>query len=133
MIYNVPQQPETMFRDGRLMSETSDISNILQVASNDVNTANIRLQRLGKFIPGRYRPIKVFLQSEVEVLHIVRGKKKISAPEILFYKNVRLSFDKTPKQFENLNLLKSQILEKINNGETGLTIRHFNGVPRIRL
>ncbi|KAJ3660130.1 hypothetical protein Zmor_004600 [Zophobas morio] len=129
MIYNVPEQPETMSRDERLMSETTDISNILQVASNDVNIANIRLQRLDKFIPGRCRPIKVFLQSEVEVLNIVRGAKNLSTRDI--YKNVRLSFDKTPKQLGNLKLLKSQMLERINNGETGLKIRHFNGVPRI--
>ena len=118
-----------MSRDDRSAADMDTVSTILNVADTDSNINNIRVQRLGKYSQGRCRPVKVLLTSEEEVFHFLRGAKNLN--NSVQHKTIRMSSDKTPKQLQYLKMLQTQFQERRNNGEEGLRIRHYNGVPLI--
>ena len=128
IIFKVPEQPKTMSGAEHPASELRTISEILHITDKDTYVSNLHVQRLGKFYKTRSRPIKI-LSSESEVLNVIRGAKNVANNTP--YNNIRLYFDRTPKQREYYKLMRSQLIERTNKGETNFKIKYFNCVPHI--
>ena len=47
------------------------------------------------------------------------------------FKNIKISFDRTPRQQEVYKQLKAQLNDRLVKGESNLKIRYFNGTPKI--
>lgn len=80
--------------------------------------------RLGKYIPGKTRPLKVFLENQSEVKEILRNRNKL--PDKL-----RVYSDRTPTQKTMMQELSQELNRRKNNGEANLTIKYVNGIPKI--
>lgn len=87
--------------------------------------------RLGKFdsTKNTSRPTKViFSNSTIPHLAIKNAFKLKDHTE---YKNLSISFDKTPKQQEQYKKLKEVLEARIKSGETNLKIKYIHGTPQI--
>lgn len=93
------------------------------------NTQQLKVFRIGREQPSKKRPIKVILQSANEVRDIIRNVNEIK--KLDKYKNISLSFDKTPKQIEEYKALKETLTARLRNGETNIKIKYINGFPKI--
>ena len=47
------------------------------------------------------------------------------------FKNIKVSFDRIPRQQEVCKQLKGQVNVRLGKGESNLKIRYFNGTPKI--
>lgn len=83
--------------------------------------------RIGKIIPNRIRPLKLFLKSNNEVKLLFRDKKFFDS------KNLKLVNDSTPLEQKFLFDLRLELNNRIAAGENNLVIRYIRGIPRIVL
>ena len=129
IVFNVPEHAESIPRSEGLDKDKRFVSEVLNSVDHEYDYANFHCQRLGKFNASRITPIKVFLNSEQDVSNIIRKAKNLITTEQ--YKNIRLSYDRTPKQLDFYKQLKQEMNDRIRQGETNLKIRYYNGSPRI--
>lgn len=91
---------------------------------------NLKLSRLGKFDPTSVdsrRPIKVSFTSEVHVTSVLRNISKIKSK----FPGVSIFCDRTPMQLQIHKDAKTELAERVNNGESNLKIKYKNGIPSI--
>lgn len=95
------------------------------------NADTFKVSRLGRFNTAndRGRPIKVVFDSDECVIRYIREAKKLK--NFPAYSNLRISYDRTPRQIKYYNQLKLQLEQRTANGEPDLRIRYTNGTPRI--
>lgn len=131
LAFNIPEQSSSLSKSDRLTAEMRDVSELITSASSDIPLDNIRVLRLGKFIPtsSRPRPLKITLSDAKYVHEIVKNSKRLRS--IDKFKNVTVSFDRTSRQINLYNDLKREMAERVQNGETNLKIKYINGVPKI--
>lgn len=86
--------------------------------------------RLGKFNAAspRPRPIRVSLESGQLVRSVVFAAMKLTSDPA--FKDLRVSFDRTPRQQQHYNKLRSAVKERVAGGES-VRIKHVRGVPKI--
>ncbi|KAF0760449.1 MI domain-containing protein [Aphis craccivora] len=89
----------------------------------------LKVIRLGRFQPGKMRPIKTIFSMATDVFDIIRNKKKISHSNLP--STINISTDRTPNQRESMKKLCEELASRTNNGEIGLTIKFQRGVPKI--
>lgn len=110
--------------------DSTTINSLLSAAG--LGEQNIKPIRLGKFDPtkeNRSRPIKVRLCSPDDVHCVIKKFRTIkSRPNFL---SLSVSFDRTPKQVSVYKLVKAELNNRIENGESNLKIRYHNGMPTI--
>lgn len=86
--------------------------------------------RLGRFDPSKSspRPVKVTLDNE-KLVHdtIHRATVLRDNPD---FSNIRISLDRTPRQIQHYNSLKSEMAGRVAAGEQ-LKIKYTKGIPRI--
>lgn len=80
--------------------------------------------RLGKFVPGKNRSLKVCFETQDTASYILRNRK-------LKDTNIRIYWDQTPAQQKYLQSLKTELAQRQQSGETNLTIKYSNGIPKI--
>lgn len=88
------------------------------------NYDNVKVCRLGKPTSGICRPLRITLPSPDLVIAVLKATSKYSGP-------YKFSNDRTIMQREHLRTLRSQLDMRVQSGETNLTIRYVNGVPKI--
>lgn len=135
VIYGVPEQVHDLNKDQRLSAEKHNVKEILRYTSPS-NAATleegvIEARRLGRFDPNssRPRPIKCTLTNERLVHLAIQGAKNIK--KSAQFMNISLSFDRTPKQIEFYQQIKSELDERKRNGENNIKIKYVNNMPRI--
>lgn len=129
IMFNIPEQQEKMDRARRLDNERTFVLGVLDVVNKDCNASDVTIARLGKYNASRTRPVRVTFKNDSDVHRAIRGAKNLK--ENGNYSNVRLSFDRTPKQIELYGNVKRQLDERKRNGEQNLGIRYRNGNPII--
>lgn len=114
----------------RKKHDTDCVKNVVNFVSTDVSTQDLNPIRLGKYLPDSHkpRPIRITFDNEQTVNTIIRNAKQLKGSE---FRNISISFDRTPKQIEYYKTLKKQLDERISNGEANLRIKNINGVPKI--
>lgn len=84
----------------------------------------LKLFRLGRYRSDNHRPIKVCFTSRDTVMHILRNKSNMS-------KDIRVYSDQTPMQRDYYNKIRNELQNRQENGESNLTIKYINGIPKI--
>lgn len=87
------------------------------------------VSRIGRVAGDKVRPLKITLQSEAQVKAVLGNVKKLRDNDS--YTNVRVSLDRTPMQQQRYRIVKTQLAERLANGERDLRIRFVSGVPTI--
>ena len=85
----------------------------------------IKTMRLGKFIPGKNRSMKVCFDSAESAKYLLRKQPKSSDG------GVRLYYDQTPAQRNYMNSLRDELSRREKYGEHDLKIKYIKGVPKI--
>lgn len=133
IIFGVPEQDSRLESVLRLEKEKTDISNLVTLINPSmVLPDECKVLRLGRFNPSgnKPRPIRVNLEKEALVHDVVR-KFKAAKSDNNDLRHISISFDRTPRQLDYLNKLRSELKQRQENGEDKLTIKFFRGVPRI--
>lgn len=110
--------------------KAADLNYVKQLfAFLESDSTVVGVSRMGRFDATRNRPVRVTLQSEVEVHGIIRNAKKLR--NAADYRDVSISFDRTPKQLAQHRALRSELREREAKGERNLKIRFVSGMPKI--
>lgn len=105
----------------RISGDGKDILNITsQVCQNPPKP--IKIFKIGKYVPGKHRRVKICFDTSNSVKYFLRNKDKL--PE-----NVKIFSDQTPAQQQYLKCLKEKLARRQNDGENELTIKYINGTP----
>ncbi|XP_011858258.1 PREDICTED: uncharacterized protein LOC105555828 [Vollenhovia emeryi] len=117
--------------------EESNLSSPTACASSDSEMAReiigkiqpldaprIKTRRLGGFQQGRNRPLLVSFPSKADVLGILKMKNSYVGPVII-------KQDMTLRQRDHLRELRKQLDSLRDSGTTDMTIKFFNGIPKI--
>lgn len=108
----------------RISHDAKEVQTIIkELATNNVTP--IKTMRLGKYVSGKNRPIKVLFNSAEIPKEIFRKKSKLSK------KDIKIFSDQTPAQQSHMIELKNQLSKRQENGETDLTIKFIKGQPKI--
>lgn len=129
IIYKVAELP-----DGNKQQQTEHDNEIIKDVFSFIGVSNLDVSsvtRLGRYDPTRKnpsRPIKVKLSSESAVSTIIRNCNKLKGSRL---SNLSISVDRTPMQNELYRGVKSELQQRIDQGETGLLIKYKAGIPTI--
>lgn len=129
VIFGVVEPPSDSSREEAALHDSGNVYDILANIVPEYRNDDLKIQRLGRHTSNRNRPIKIALRNEQEVINFIRNAKRLRSS--VNYKNVFISSDRTPRQIKLFNQLKEELNIRRTNGETGLKIRHFQGVPKI--
>lgn len=130
IFYNI-QESNSNQTGERLSYDNKQVNST--IASILVDTDNLptplKVIRLGRYQPGKLRPIKAIFESDSIVFDIIRNKNKLthSNPPSTVY----ISTDRTPYQRDYMKSLKEELMTRTKNGEAGLTIKFIKGTPKI--
>ena len=105
------------------------VRRMLEIACPLVNADEVRVSRLCSGRTGKGRPLKVRFPHADCVKNIIQNVAKLKECKTL--SGLSFSFDRTPTQQSEYKALKTEITRRVQEGETGLKIRHFGGNPRI--
>lgn len=111
--------------------KSADFEKVVEILSViDSVDAPLSVNRLGRNVNGdRPRPLKVVFDNQSAARHVLRNKQKLLNNNTT--KNFKISDDKTPSQIEYLNSVREELQERLNGGESNLTIKYINGLPEI--
>nr|CAI5821861.1 unnamed protein product [Callosobruchus analis] len=115
----------------RATEDTSAVIEIVKVVDPNIDITTVKPVRLGRYAEGRYRTVRVTLESEQRVSEILRNGRALKNYR---YKNskVFITPDRTPRQLLYYKKLRSQLQEKINSEPgTNWKIRYIHGAPKI--
>ncbi|KAJ3649718.1 hypothetical protein Zmor_021443 [Zophobas morio] len=131
IVFGVPEQSSAINGSERSELDKAAVNDILTTVRPEFSiSSNMKIQRLGRFqTNSRHRPIKIVLDDESEVHKFIKNAKVLKANTA--FSNISLSFDKTAKQIQLYNEVKTQLNARINSGEVNLRIRYLHGVPKI--
>nr|CAI5841176.1 unnamed protein product [Callosobruchus analis] len=115
----------------KLASEKADVVKVVTHISQAVTVTDIR--RIGKYDPSRPatkpRPIKVSLPSAEQVLELIKKSPALKNSEE--FKNISVSYDRTPRQMQLYKEVRKQLDDRKNGGESNIRIKYVNGIPKI--
>lgn len=118
-------------RDDRIEHEKELVNEIFGYLRPGMNVGDLSVSRLGKYDPDRARPrlLKVALSAETKVRDIVGNAKLLrNNPS---YGNIRIFYDRTPRQTDYYNSLKAELSRRKDQGEENLRIKYVRGIPKI--
>lgn len=122
ILYNIPESSSTDYNERRL----HDLNFISSTLENTVSTANdMKLFRLGKPAVNKVRPLKVVFQNRNEAMAVLLQSDRLKA------KGISVSRDRTPLERQALHEVRNELKARESDGETDLTIKFVNGVPRV--
>lgn len=102
--------------------EKNEILKVIQSMEESIPEP-YKLHRIGKYSPGKNRPIKIYFKSSETVKLILRNKHK--------YPNFQIYPDQTHMQRQYYKELKKELNRRKENGEAELRIKYVNGHPKI--
>lgn len=114
--------------------ETDDdricFSRLLSAVAPSIADQEFQCSRLGKHRShGRCRPLKVTFGNN-QLVRILISKAALLKTTSEF-RNVTISYDRTPKQIEIYRSTRRELQHRLSSGETNLVIKHIHGVPKI--
>lgn len=116
---------------GTMEEDVTLAKDIIIATTKDIDKKNTvaKVFRLGKFNQNKPRPIKVICTSSELVNTTLRNSKNLkNTPN---FAGLYISNDKTHKQLEEYNHVKSQLIGRTKGGEPNLRIKYINGHPTI--
>jgi hypothetical protein len=85
--------------------------------------------RLGKSSGRKPAPLKLRLNHSDSARSCLRKQSVLLGKDV--YAKIVIREDRTPRQMQYLKSLREELNQRINSGETNLTIKYINRVPQI--
>lgn len=123
LISGIPELTSTDPKE-RQEYDTSTLHNILKTVYPDCPKPE-KIFRIGKYHPTKNRLIKACFECKSTPKQILRNKPNIKNNDIKIFS------DQTPQQQAYFKNLKSELENRIKNGENNLCIKYVKDVPRI--
>lgn len=131
ILYNLPECKSTDVT-ARINSDKGLLLELAQTIGFDLNTDNIKINKIGKFSKNKVRPTKVTFKTITQVSSFLDSFAKANLKENNgTFSNVGISRDRTERERRLLSSLREQIQQRTQEGEQNLTIKFKNGVPAI--
>lgn len=121
LIFHQVDEVDSSRDDGLLDSEL--VKDIFRKIQPD-KPVNFKCTRLGKKRRGVVRPLRVVLDSEQDVISLLRLRSRYTGP-------VKIFRDQTVKQRKRFSDLRDELKCLRETGDSDKSIRYFNGVPKI--
>ncbi|CAH2086216.1 unnamed protein product [Euphydryas editha] len=109
--------------NARRTYDDSEVIKLLTIVSKDVPKP-IKCMRLGKYVPNKNRPIKVYFSNSETPKQLLRHKRNLP-------QNIQMYNDQTPKQKQYIQSLKNELQTRQESGEQDLIIKYIKGMPTI--
>lgn len=122
IIVGLPEQNSETSEE-RYSKDETEVMRITSLLDDDIPKP-IKVIRIGKYNPAKDRRIKVCYDKLGPAKQLLRHKSKL--PE-----NIKIFSDQTPAQQKYLQTLKEELTRRSNEGESDLTIKYINGMPKI--
>jgi phenylalanyl-tRNA synthetase alpha subunit len=118
--YNVKKDPHV---------EDVEIANdILNVIDTSLAVSPENVVRLGKSSGRKPAPLKLRLNNSDSARACLRKQSVLLGKDV--YAKIVIREDRTPRQMQYLKSLREELNQRINSGETNLTIKYINRVPQ---
>lgn len=129
LLHKVPESkkssPSEMKEDDRKMLVT-------MFDALDFKPDSMTFYRLGQKTSRKIRPLKVVFGSQVEAALLLKKFSRDAFDDVdPSLSEVSISRDRTPNERATLDSLRQEMGQRTAAGETNLTIKYFNGVPKI--
>lgn len=120
---------EAESESARKEEDTKAAIELINSLCPEVKTEGWKVFRVGLKTPHKPRPIKIITSSPAEVTSVIRQAKELR--KNASYTKVTLSYDRTPKQILEYKNLRTSLMQRIQQGESNLKIKYYNGIPKI--
>uniref|UniRef100_A0A0A9XFX0 Death-inducer obliterator 1 n=1 Tax=Lygus hesperus TaxID=30085 RepID=A0A0A9XFX0_LYGHE len=124
MIFSYPESSAP----NPILSLQDDLSRVkasLAELSPEFAELNVRVARLGSFAANKIRPLKLVFDDSTSVTKILIANRAFDPPKL------NASADRTPAQRKYLAELRVKLKERVEKGESDLTIKYISGIPTI--
>lgn len=116
----------------RIKFDNDLIATIVNALFPEDVSCKFKSSRIGKVSNKGPRPLKIFFQDRNDAFGFFAKFDKSLVKELSpALANVSVSRDRTPHERKLLENLRSQLKSRLDSGETGLTIKYINNVPKI--
>lgn len=129
IIYGITEHPN-LSRTDQVERDKNQVQSILEFLSPNIGPSRGNPVRLGRFdaTKDKPRPVKLSFDSEEWIRLCIRNAPKLKTNN--GYKNISVSFDRTPKQMDYYRKLKTELDARVAKGER-LKIKYVRGLPSI--
>lgn len=121
MLFGVPESANSS-RQQRIAEDTRRVGDVMRTLELEIQA--LKVLRVGK-VGARPRPLKLVLSSRLDVNECLKNRNKLRGSDF------RIASDQTELQRSHLRELRGQLKTRVDNGETDVTIKFVEGVPRI--
>lgn len=98
----------------------------------DIQFEAVKLLRVGKPQLNKKRPVKLIFENDRDAREFLKSFSTDSATRIdQCFSSVRAFRDRTPREMDHLNSLRTELSRRQSAGEKDLTIKFINNVPQI--
>lgn len=108
-------------RNARIDDDTMKVKEIIELTETAVN--NVKVYRLGKYVEGKTRPLKVVLPDQSCALSILKNRSKVT--------NISIFGDKTKMQQDFYKNVRAKLEELKQQGDNNKIIKYINNIPTI--
>lgn len=124
ILFNVPESTSEL-TSINISDDVNKVTSALKNIDISFNPHDIKIFRLGmKKVANRCRPIKLEFKEEHSVRTILINNKK-------FKDGIKARNDQTSQQRKHLMILRDELESRKTNGESNLTIKYINNLPKI--
>lgn len=130
LVYNLPESSSTAAAV-RMDKDMLELRKLLNLFAPDLSS-EFKCYRVGRPQKDKIRPLKIiFTCAEHPKVLMSKFNKDDLIKAFPSFSGVTLSRDRTDRERQYLNQLRLDLEKRAQNGEVGLTIKYFNGVPSI--
>jgi len=124
--------PESNKAEGKLDDDKKTLQKLFSSLEAEFDVSLYKCFRVGKLKKDKPRPVKIILDSESHAVKLIRESTRIQLNDISAdLSHVRLSRDRTRRQMAYLDELNAELASRQKDGNTDLTIKFVNGIPKI--
>jgi hypothetical protein len=123
ILYNIPEC-QSNSSTVRIAEDLTKVKSAIQDTNTDLVVEEVKVYRLGVLKENKVRPIKI----EFKDASLAR---EILAKRVKFRNGVKANNDLTFLQRNQLMDLRKELETRISAGETNITIKYINSVPKI--
>lgn len=129
IIYGIPESTSNNVHS-RIEHDKNSVNAILH-SSNIDNVQVVKVTRLGKQLSEKPRPLRVTFANSMEVSGFFKRFNVDSVKDIFADSAIGISRDRTVMERSHLKELRVTLDDRKKAGESDITIKYLNGVPRI--
>lgn len=131
MLFNLSETLEGNV-DSRRKHDRTILNKLVTSYIPNIDFNVVKILRVGKPQSNKKRPVKLIFESDSDAKAFLKSFSTDSATRIdQCFSNVRAFRDRTPREMDHINSLRSDLNRRVSAGEKDLTIKFINNVPKI--